>query len=258
MYANKKGVLVKPKLLAIEHKTERIWIIDFVRGLACIAMFFFHFAYDLYVTGLVETSLTKNTLGLYFQYGILGSFVLISGFSFTLSTRSSGIKLNRFWARVSKLGLLAIGITIATYIVMPEVYVRFGVIHFFTFATLAALLFINMKKWVMILGILIVVTGVLITRDGLFPEPWLYMTGLMSERPPSIDYIPLIPWFGVFLIGMSLGHCNALRNMLAKFRRPNVSFVHAIIRLGRNALAFYAIHQLVIYAVLQGVASLIT
>jgi uncharacterized membrane protein len=92
----------------------------------------------------------------------------------------------------------------------------------------------------------IIALGFFVTKAGLLPEPWLYITGLMSERPRSMDYIPLIPWFGVFMLGMGLA--NFLPSSYTN--KPPRSLMKPIIWLGQHSLPFYIIHQIVIYAIL--------
>jgi uncharacterized membrane protein len=68
----------------------------------------------------------------------------------------------------------------------------------------------------------------------------------------SVDYFPVFPWFGVILVGMSLGS-----QLYPGYRRripvPDFSrspFVIALAFLGRNSLAIYLVHQPVIIAIL--------
>jgi len=63
----------------------------------------------------------------------------------------------------------------------------------------------------------------------------------------SYDYFPLIPWFGVFLIGAALGKTvyKSRRSLLPRPPRP--IFINAA---GRYSLWIYLVHQPVIMGVL--------
>lgn len=228
---------------------NRIHTVDFARGLACISMPFYHTLYNLYTAGLTETLWTKNTFWFVYQKLGLGTFVLVSGMAFVLSTQR-GIRWNRLGKRALKLGTIAALITLVTYLAMPHKFVRFGVLHFFTVTILLAPFFRPLGKWAILPGLVIVLAGVFIGKGGLWPQPWLYITGLMNQRPPSIDYIPLMPWLGVFLVGMGLAF---FLRPPSKSQTPQ-KWMQPVIWLGKHSLAFYLLHQAVIFSLVQGLA----
>ena len=232
--------------------SPRLHSVDLARGLACLSMPFYHTLYNLYTAGLTKTLWTKNTFWELYQTLGLSTFVFVSGMAFILSTQK-GIRWNRLGRRALKLAVVAAIISLATYLAMPDKFVRFGVIHFFAFTILLAPLFKPLKYWAIVPGAAIVIGGIIMTRAGLYPEPWLYITGLMSERPSSIDYIPLVPWFGVFLFGMGCAHWLKMPETVYQPKR----WMQPIIWLGKHSLPFYIIHQMVIFLVLQGIAWLV-
>lgn len=236
----------------VARKRGRLHGLDFTRGVACLSMPIYHTIYNLFVVGLVANQWAKATFWEIWQVTGLSTFVLVSGMAFTLSTQN-GIRWHRLMRRALKLGAVALGITVVTYLAMPERFVRFGVIHFFATTIVLAPLMRPMKHWLLLPGIAVVGFGVWMPHSGLFAEPALYMTGLMSDRPRSMDYIPLIPWFGVFLIGMALA--NFLR--LPERDAPPQKWMRPVIWLGKHSLAFYLIHQLVVFGVLWSIAYLL-
>lgn len=230
----------------------RLHGLDFTRGIACLSMPIYHSVYNLYVVGLVDSRWTSHLFWQIYQHLGLGTFVLVSGMAFTLSTKNH-INWPRLLKRAVKLAAVALLISLVTYLVMPERFVRFGVLHFFTLTILIAPLLRPLKHWLIFPGLAIITVGIVVTKAGLYPEPWLYITGLMSERPSSMDYIPLIPWFGVFLLGMGIAqflpnktHSEAPK----KWMRP-------VIWLGKHSLSFYLLHQLAVFAILWSIAYLL-
>lgn len=230
----------------------RVHNVDLARGLACLSMPFFHAAYGLYSSGLIDTLWTKHLFWKIYQIIGLGTFVYVSGMAFVLSTQR-GVRWQRLVYRTLKLAAIAAMISLVTYWLMPNKFVRFGVIHFFAVTVILAPLFHKLKHWTILPGLTIIGISLVTTKAGLYPEPWLYITGLMSERPRSIDYIPLMPWFGVFLLGMGCAHwlrMPAQASIPAGWKKP-------IIWLGQHSLSFYLLHQAAIFVILHGVALLL-
>ena len=71
--------------------------------------------------------------------------------------------------------------------------------------------------------------------------------GLSSPSFYSFDYFPLVPWLGIFLIGVSLGKSvYASKRSLLPWRLPK-TFVNWA---GRHSLIIYIAHQPIIMGVL--------
>lgn len=240
--------LNKPGNLSVPVST-RVWWVDLVRGLACISMPFYHITYNLYTMGFTQTAWNKTLFWKIWQTTGLSTFILVSGIAFMLST-VKGIRWQRLVKRAGKLGTFAVLISFVTWFVMPEKFVRFGVLHFFTLTVLLAPLFRPLRVGNLLLGAAIVLFYQWMGRSGLFPEPWLYITGMMSERPGAMDYVPLTPWFGVFLLGMGAGsfiNSTRPRSLPGNWAKP-------VIWLGQHSLSFYFLHQALIYGVMAGLA----
>lgn len=74
---------------------------------------------------------------------------------------------------------------------------------------------------------------------------WLIWLGLAPRSLHLLDYVPLLPWFGVVLMGMAVEHCST-KISVAAFPCPiSVPWppVRGLIFLGRNSLAIYILHQ---------------
>jgi len=79
---------------------------------------------------------------------------------------------------------------------------------------------------------------------------WL---GLAPPDFYSLDYFPVLPWFGVVMLGLFLGHL-LYPNRVPRVVPANVSGllpVALICGLGRHSLAAYLAHQPLILLVLQ-------
>lgn len=150
--------------LMIQKNQPRLAEIDFLRGLAVLAMIGFHFLfdYDFFSGGTADLYSWQSP---WFWLGRLAAvlFVAIAGLSLHLRLhrkRLAGKNLAvDFWQRavfVFGLGLL---ITLFTYLFFRQYTIWFGVLHLIGFATLASVLVINRPKLALAFGFLIVLLG---------------------------------------------------------------------------------------------------
>ena len=87
----------------------------------------------------------------------------------------------------------------------------------------------------------------LLNRSMTIRFDWLLPLGIHTPGYYSFDYFPFIPWFGVFLLGATLGRtAYTSRKSLLPWNLPQ-SFVNVA---GRHSLLIYILHQPVILAVL--------
>jgi uncharacterized membrane protein len=85
-----------------------------------------------------------------------------------------------------------------------------------------------------------------------FGFPWLVWLGFRPHGFHSIDYIPLLPWFGIFLLGIFMGdtfYGEGKRGF--KFPELDNWVAGKICFIGRHSLMIYMTHQIVIIFILQ-------
>jgi len=228
---------------------QRIWEIDFLRGLAIILMVGYHILFDL-----GEFSGIKRFLGFSTdmssvtwsaaQYFFAGLFVVLSGTSSTLSR--SNVR------RGLKLLAVSLAVTVATYVFDPASAVYFGILQCLAVAMLVyGAAFekagpVVCSAW----GALVIGLGAAlpILKKGLaVRSDWLLPLGIPGPSFSSFDYFPLIPWLGIFLIGAALGkRIYVSKRSLLPWALP-VTFVNAA---GRHSLLIYLVHQPVIMGLL--------
>jgi uncharacterized membrane protein len=77
---------------------------------------------------------------------------------------------------------------------------------------------------------------------GIFNSPWLNWLGLITRKPVTEDYVPVLPWLGVMWWGVALGvwfkRAGPSRQVL-----PLPAFTRPLARLGRWSLSYYMLHQ---------------
>lgn len=236
---------------------KRLWLLDVLRGAALVNMLAYHALYDwVYVFGHTGGwyDIWSPGCHLWQQY-ICWSFILLSGYSFTLARRPL------------KNGLLVAGcaaiLTVVTVGFMPEESIWFGVLHLNAAAVLLSCLAAPLLRRCPA-GLGLAVCAILFLLTNQLPEgylgfetlrlcplpaawyrPNLFWLGLPDlTRFSSADYFPVIPWLFLFWCGLFLARLWRLRQGLApRVLRP-LAFV------GRHTLLVYMLHQPVLYGAL--------
>ncbi|MGI6649262.1 MAG: heparan-alpha-glucosaminide N-acetyltransferase [Bacillota bacterium] len=228
---------------------KRIWELDFLRGIALFGMLYFHLIFDLneffdypitYAHGFTHYAGKVSVI----------LFILVSGIScrFSRNNLRRGLQL---------LGIALI-ITMLTHSVnylglrlihqpLPNIGIKFGILHFFGVSILLYPVFKTINRYALaILGSLIIGLGELISART-FSHNYFFFLGMINEKFYSVDYYPLLPWLGVFLIGIVLGKfLYQEKKSLFPFTIRN-SMINI---LGRNTLLIYLIHQPVLLLIL--------
>jgi len=216
----------------------RIWELDFLRGLALILMTYFHLIYDMKELYEYPVSYEGNITD---YIGKLSAilFITISGISTSLG-RSS-------WKRGLKVLGAAMLITLVSYIFDNDFFVIFGILHFLGLSMILSIILKKLNNIALVaLGTAIMIVGYNISLDN-FNNDYLMMLGFRSPAFSSSDYYPLIPYLGIFMIGMVLGRMLYQRKKSLIVPLPG----HIIISMaGRHSLPIYLIHQPVIILIL--------
>jgi uncharacterized membrane protein len=229
---------------------RRYPLIDALRGMAIASMFAYHFCFDLNYFGALHADFNHDLFWLAFRTAIVSLFLGLMGISLILAN-VRGFRSRPYWARLGRIGTCALLVTAGSYAVFPRSFIYFGILHFIAAASVLALPFIRLHWTNLALGAAVIVLASS-WRHPLFDSPWLHWFGLMTFKPVTEDYVPLVPWFGVVLLGMFVA-----RSMLAGSSAARVaqwqprSRVGRILALaGRHSLLIYMVHQPLFIAVL--------
>jgi uncharacterized membrane protein len=237
--------------------SERFWEVDFLRGIAIIMMVIYHIMFDVVFLNITYIDLSSIPV-LLFLYPIGTMFLLLVGVSLTLSYSRTEATLSS-WEQQRKFilrGLYIFGggmlVTIGTWLYLKQGYVIFGVLHCIGVSTILAYPFIRRRVDPFVLGIICVIIGVFLQLKVVVDFPWLLWLGFIPNTFYTVDYFPLLPWFGVILIGIFIGN-SLYQNNKRRFNIKDFSHVltvRGVCFLGRHSLLIYLLHQPIIVALL--------
>lgn len=232
-------------------EAPRFAFVDLARGIALLAMFVYHFAYDLSFLGLIETDIVAEPGWRIFARCIAGSFLIIVGFSLVLATRK-GLNRRAYLKRVAMVAAAAALVSLGTWFALPGNFIFFGILHHIALASVLALPFLRLPVIVVALSAVLSVALPSFVAHPLLDTPWLSWLGLSHVPIRSADFVPVFPWFGCVLSGIVLARLllpHLAGTGLAVWR-PGIVPARIIAWGGRHSLLIYLVHQPVFIAAL--------
>lgn len=225
--------------------------LDALRGLAIVWMAVFHFCFDLNHFGFFtpKYQFTADPLWTVQRSCIVTLFLFCAGLSQAVALER-GQSAQRFWRRWAQIAGCALMVSIGSAWMFPKSWISFGVLHGIAVMLILARFVAPLGRWLWPLG-LVAITLPLLWRDDLFNGPWLRWIGLVTRKPVTEDYVPVLPWLGVLLWGLAAG-----RLLLARAPAVLQGALPALARplavLGRWSLSFYMLHQPLLIGALMG------
>lgn len=199
--------------------------IDAVRGLALVWMTVFHFSFDLNQFSYIRTDFYDNPFWTLQRSAIVSLFLLCAGIGQALAWRhgQSWARFGRRWLQIAGCALLVTA---------------------------------GWGRWLWLLGAMpwLVYWGSpwLFARwPGLdvFNTPQLNWLGLISRKPVTEDYAPLVPWLGIMWWGQAAG-AWLLQRRTSWLQRELPRILRPLAVLGRWSLSYYMLHQPVLIGLL--------
>ncbi len=239
-----------PMPVAARAVPGRVVGVDLARGVALLAMFVYHFSFDLAFFGFVDWDVTGDPVWRNFAVAIAASFLFLSGVSLVLA-HGAGIRWRAFGVRLAVLVAAAGAVTVATVFAMPGAPVFFGILHAIALFSVLGLPFLRLPV-ALTLAVAAAVLALphLVRVEALSGLAFVWL-GLDPAPPPMVDHEPLFPWFAATLAGIAAGRLALARGLPAgAFARPRGRAGRLLSLLGRNSLLVYLAHQPVFFALL--------
>jgi uncharacterized membrane protein len=228
---------------------QRLWQVDASRGLALTFMLVSNFVTDLqYFKGYSSFG------NVWFAFAQITAFmfIFIVGFSLVLSYNRAVKENKATFGKYLKRGLWIFGlgllITFVSYLFIGADYIRWGVLSLIGTSIILTYPFLKAKPiWPAVLGLLFIIAGwiawhMTVTTNLLLP------IGFTTASFSSVDYFPLLPWFGVALLGIFFA--KAFYSKISSFQTQKPK-LKPLCWLGRHSLLIYLIHQPIFLALLM-------
>ena len=214
-------------------------MIDCLRGLAILAMMAYHFGFDLNMQGYIVQDLNNSITWQIARSLILGTFLLLAGFSMALAKHQA---VKHRLMRLLRIAGCALLVSVVSYVMFPESWIFFGVLHFMVVASLICWCLMPYKKLLFPLAIFLLGIG-LFYQSSIFDQPLLQWVGMMTHKPVTEDYVPMAPWLGMMMIGITVGQWALSRAHLWPLASTPTNALKPVQWLGRHSLAAYMLHQ---------------
>lgn len=245
--------------------TGRLWEVDLARTVAIAMMVTYHVVYDI---DFLAPSAGVNPFEAPWkplQVATGSSFLAIAGLSFWISgarARERGAGGSTLWRKHARRGAEVFGwglvISVVTLVALgTDDYVRFGILHCIGASIVLGPLFVRFGAWNAVFGAGVIVAG--LALDGARSDiPGALVVGFRPDGGRGVDYYPLLPWFGLFLIGIGIGALLYPRGVRGGWggRLPAEAPLRLLTVPGRHSLAIYLIHQPILIAIVAGVLAL--
>ena len=216
--------------------------LDALRGVAIVWMAVFHFCFDLNHFRLLEPrqNFYVDPFWTWQRASIVSLFLLCAGAGQALALHQ-GQRWGRFWRRWGQIALCALLVSAGSALMFPRSWISFGVLHGLAVMLVVCRLLAPAGRGLWVLGA-VAVTAPSWAAHARFNSPFWDWTGLVTIKPITEDWVPVLPWLGVMLWGM------AAMQWLLKARPgwvqgPLARGLQPLAVLGRWSLSFYMLHQ---------------
>lgn len=236
---------IKISLHVVPKKTtsaleERFPMVDMLRGIAVSMMFFYHFCFDLNYFGWIAVDFYQTPFWLGLRVVIVTLFLSLVGVSLVLANRNGVRPWGKSTPRLFRLLICAALVSVASYLLFPKSVIFFGVLHFIFLASILGRCLVGLPDMaLLILGLLSLSVGLVVQHPFFDQFAWQWV-GLMTHKPITEDYVPMLPWFGVVLLGMAWARRGG-DFLCLNWSLRGLSTYLAL--MGRHSLLLYMLHQ---------------
>ena len=233
--------------------------LDTLRALAIVWMAAFHFCFDLNYFGLWQPPqlFTRDPFWTTQRSCIVALFLFCAGLgqAVALHGRSGWPLLDRgFWRRWGQVAAGALLVSAGSALMFPRSWIHFGVLHGIAVMLIAARLLAPLRSGLWPLGAVALALPLWL-QHPVFDNPWANWVGLVTRKPITEDYVPVLPWLGVMLWGLAAGQV-LLQHRPDLLSGPVPAALRPLAVLGRWSLSFYMLHQPLLIGVLMAGRSL--
>lgn len=236
--------------------------LDALRGAAVLWMTIFHLIFDLNQFGYVKEDFYRDPFWTIQRTLIVSLFVFCAGVGQAIALQQQQ-SVRRFWQRWAQVAVCALLVTAGSYWMFPKSFIYFGVLHGIAAMLLVGRLTAGWGRWLWLAGAIAFAMQFIAVYvhshwagAEFLNERWLNWLGLVSRKPTTEDYVPLIPWLGVMWWGLAAGQAVMSMHPQWLARPLPAAPLTALSWLGRWSLSWYMLHQPLMIGALMAVAAI--
>ena len=222
----------------------RLAIVDVARGLAIAQMVVYHFCYDLNHFGWIRAAMTRDPGWIAWRTAIVTQFLFLVGVSLTLrrgGAPAPGTLLTRRWWQIAGCAAL---ISAGSAVIFGPRWIWFGVLHFVVVAQLLVAPLRRLGWPNLLLGAMLLAVGTQVQIAAFAPDG-LSWIGFSPVKPLTEDFVPLMLWIGVVVIGLGVGNIwqYSAGGFAERLRTIRSGPLRPLAAIGRWPLTIYMAHQ---------------
>mgnify|MGYP001177259732 FL=1 len=229
---------------------NRHGVVDLFKGVAVMLMIIYHFYYFPHQYGFTEIKYNTPFLKTIARIAQI-IFITAVGINLHLSKRKMKDKkdfIDKSLKRIAKIFFFAILMSLFTYAVFGDNFVKFGILHFVALSSLLLFMIADDKHIISIITLILVMLIFALKNnpdilENSFPKPIGFILGF-NKGYSSIDHFPLIPWLLLVCVGILLG--SLIHEYKPRFYKETDT-TEIIEIIGKYSLEIYAVHWLVLY-----------
>ena len=225
--------------------------IDVLKGIAVICMVIFHFFYFPNQYGFKEIEYDTTLLKTIAKIAQI-IFITCVGINLTFAknkTKDPSVHLRR----IGKIAFFALLMSLFTYFVFKERFVKFGILHFVAFSSLLLFTFVDDLQAMKIITAILITLYILNTiHPQLFrqiPQPYAFVAGFYNDRYSAVDHFPILPWILLICLGSFIGHYLLNNDVNTPKPLTNNPISNTLQSIGKRSLEIYAVHWVILYLI---------
>lgn len=236
---------------------QRVTVLDALRGFAMVWMTLYHLCFDLNHFGWIHHNFYDDPVWVWQRSLIVSLFLFCVGWSQALTKPNSQESTDKSvyfsWKRWRQIAGCAAAVTASSYAMFPQSFIYFGVLHgvcvmLVLLWGLRCVVAPTALKWQVLVfaAVGLVCLALFAYPPVIFNEPPWNVLGLISRKPNTEDYVPLLPWFASVCWGYVFGLWYQKKGSNARLN----PLLTPLSTLGQYSLLYYMLHQPVLIGLL--------
>ncbi len=202
----------------------------------------FHLCFDLNHFGLLapRQDFYNDPFWTLQRTAIVSLFLFCAGVSQAVALER-GQPWRRFWRRWAQVAGCAVAVSVGSMLMFPRSWISFGVLHAIAVMLVLVRLAAPLRGGLWGLAAAAALLPFFLQHPFFDSRAWQW-TGLVTRKPVTEDYVPVLPWLAAVAAGLAAGQW-VLEHRRHWLSGAVPSWVTPLSALGRWPLTFYMLHQ---------------